>query len=325
MQAKCKCQSGSISILARSRALAWLALARESSGDLLWLSCPPSYSQTTGTSLKPLPSLSASGACVGPLGWWESKQRALRCWWDREGFPERNPPNGLGKGRVEDVLQAYARRSLRGSGALPSRPRSKRGCATVSLLKDHRVAADTRFPGSRAWNPPPLPAAGRAAGHKSQGGKTDSAADGLPEAGEPLGASSRCCRAPRRLSQPHLVPCRGKGSVPGLFPSPNPALVIPLLCFTQTASRWKPAEVLGRCHGSLSGAALPLSRSSVGTRRFSHFKETVDEHLALTASITHYGKLVVDALFISVIRLWCNSKPASAPQGHVVKNPRWPS
>lgn len=126
MQAKGKCQSGSISILARSRALAWLGLA----GEPLWRSAVtvlPTLLQSDHRYLpeaQPLPSWSATGACVGLLGWWESKRRALKYWWDSEGFQgpswgwERKPPNRLGKSRVEDVLQAYARRSLRASRPL---------------------------------------------------------------------------------------------------------------------------------------------------------------------------------------------------------------
>lgn len=131
MQAKCKCQPGSVSILAGSPAQhGWGGLGSplaEGSGKQLCLLLCLSTLQPQS-----LPSSSAPGACVGLLGWWCSEMESTELLVGHGRFPEslvrlgKKSPNEMGQGRVKDVLQVYTGRNLRATPADVKTPHHSR-------------------------------------------------------------------------------------------------------------------------------------------------------------------------------------------------------
>lgn len=111
---------------------AWLGRAGEPLGrGLRKAALSPALSLYT---LQPqsLPSSSAPGACVGPLGWWCSEMESTELLVGHRRFPEslvrlgKKSPNEMGQGRVKDVLQVYTGRNLRATPADVKTPHHSR-------------------------------------------------------------------------------------------------------------------------------------------------------------------------------------------------------
>lgn len=202
MQAKCKCQPGSISILAGS----WALPGPGRLGELLCLSC--------------------------------GRVRVPSCWWDREGFQGpswgwgRKPQIKMGKGKGEECAPGLCWEKFEGYPwwCKDTRPLQKWRKGLVQLFhywNYHCICVAVPFPGSEVWDPLRLPAAGRDVTKKSQGHQTKLWAlclrTGSPSVCPVLsaGAVGLCCS----FHGPTWCRAVAREAFPELFPSQN----LPLL------------------------------------------------------------------------------------------------